>query len=361
MENSTSKKLPNRNHLWIGLAIGVVILLGYLQNAWQSDIDALETALASSQSAQSSLEDALATERLALSQFKDQVTHAQSSEVSLLGQLVQLQSEFEAISQSQKQASQLLNDRTAALDEQGRKTQELQAALVQKNLDLNAQNALYTSLNQQYLSQLSQIEALSESKDSIASQYLSARQQIALQQSKSQDYSDTIATLQQELDNENSAMTDLSQLLNRLTETNEALVRKLENGSTMIELPERVLFQSGSATINTQGLQTINLLVTALRSFPNHIISVQGHSDSRPIAPVLQTQFPSNWELSAARAAAAVRVLVDSGIAANRLQAVGFADSKPLVQEVNASTRAQNRRIEILLVPQLKLVPKDSL
>ena len=98
-------------------------------------------------------------------------------------------------------------------------------------------------------------------------------------------------------------------------------------------------------------MHTLTLLADALKSFPDHLISIQGHSDSRSIAPALQSLYPTNWELSASRAASAVRVLREAGIDPSRMQAVGFADARPLVKEIDTVSRRKNRRIEVLLYP----------
>ena len=129
-----------------------------------------------------------------------------------------------------------------------------------------------------------------------------------------------------------------------------------ETGTTIVKLPNQLVFTSGSTRIDADGLAALEALVRALESFPDHTISVEGHSDSVPIRDEFRFKFPSNWELSAARASAAVKVLTDLGIEPERLQAVGLADTRPLVEEVDAESRRRNRRIEVLLYPgELKL------
>jgi chemotaxis protein MotB len=172
-----------------------------------------------------------------------------------------------------------------------------------------------------------------------------------LQQAQNEDYSQTIRLLEQQLARENQAMDELQSRLQSLSNERETLVSRLEDGTTVIKLPENIVFASGSANIGDSGRATLQFLADALISFPEHLISIQGHSDSRPISPNLQGKYPSNWELSAARASAAVQVLIDAGIESNRLQAVGYADTRPLMEEVDASSRRANRRIEVLLYP----------
>lgn len=195
------------------------------------------------------------------------------------------------------------------------------------------------------------LEQVAEEKRSAASQYRQARAQLALQQSQSRNARETIKQLEDRLQQEQAAMDNLQNRLQALSNEKQTLVSRLEDGTTVIKLPENIVFDSGSAQIGKAGRQTLKFLATALQSFPNHLISIQGHSDSRPISLKLQNRYPTNWELSAARAASAVRVLRDNNIAPSRMQAVGFADTRPLVEETGSDSRRTNRRIEVLLFP----------
>ncbi|MBV8634840.1 MAG: OmpA family protein, partial [Burkholderiaceae bacterium] len=76
-------------------------------------------------------------------------------------------------------------------------------------------------------------------------------------------------------------------------------------------------------------------------------VVVEGHTDN---VPIQTTQFPSNWELSAARAASIVRALQERGIAAERLEASGMADTKPKSSNSNAQGRSENRRVSLLVL-----------
>jgi chemotaxis protein MotB len=90
-----------------------------------------------------------------------------------------------------------------------------------------------------------------------------------------------------------------------------------------------------------------------LKNTKNKIIRVEGHTDNVPIHSRLQAQYPSNWELSAARATNVVRFLQDqAGIAPERLQAIGMAEYRPVASNKTPAGRGQNRRIEITLVPE---------
>lgn len=114
-----------------------------------------------------------------------------------------------------------------------------------------------------------------------------------------------------------------------------------------------VLFPSGSDVINPQGLSTLDSLATALKELNdkippevNWVLRVDGHTDRRPIN---SPTFPSNWELSSARAIAVVKFLMSRGIPANRLVAAGFGENQPIEAGVSEEAFAKNRRIELKL------------
>jgi chemotaxis protein MotB len=112
-------------------------------------------------------------------------------------------------------------------------------------------------------------------------------------------------------------------------------------------LTDHVLFESGSATLKTEAtplLAEISHLVNLDRS---HAISVEGNTDDVPIST---SQFPSNWELSVARATGVVRFMIGQGVAAQRLEASGVAGERPIAPNSTEGGRTRNRRVEIALL-----------
>jgi chemotaxis protein MotB len=113
----------------------------------------------------------------------------------------------------------------------------------------------------------------------------------------------------------------------------------------MLRIADHLLFDSASASLTPSGKATLAQLTDKLGAFPGRI-SVEGHSDNRPITT---SRYPSNWELSSARASAVLRFLTQQGIDATRLRAIGYADTKPLSSNDDARGRASNRRVELVL------------
>lgn len=117
----------------------------------------------------------------------------------------------------------------------------------------------------------------------------------------------------------------------------------LKDRKVAIVVRDRILFPSGSATLQPAAVDLLRTLAPSLAALPGSI-TVEGHSDDVAISTA---RFPSNWELSAARAAAVVRVLATLGLPPERLGALGLADSRPLTTD--PTRRSENRRVEIVV------------
>ncbi|MEA2119509.1 OmpA/MotB family protein [Halovibrio sp. HP20-50] len=117
-----------------------------------------------------------------------------------------------------------------------------------------------------------------------------------------------------------------------------------------LRIDTSLLFPSGQAVLTTQGRGVVESLIEVLASFGGEI-SVEGHTDSVPISTA---RFPSNWELSAARAIAVVRHLERQGFDVSQTRAVGYADTQPIEANATAAGRAANRRVELLLRQQVE-------
>jgi chemotaxis protein MotB len=119
-----------------------------------------------------------------------------------------------------------------------------------------------------------------------------------------------------------------------------------------VSMVDRILFPSGEAGLTPAGLRVLRRVGDVLKTTTDRIIRVEGHTDSVAISERLRGTFPSNWELSTARATNVVRFLQDSiAMDPARLQAVGLSAYHPIASNATARGRSQNRRIEIALLP----------
>jgi len=112
-------------------------------------------------------------------------------------------------------------------------------------------------------------------------------------------------------------------------------------------LTDRVLFDSGSATLKPEATPLLGEISNLVNLDRSHPISVEGNTDDVPIST---SEFPSNWELSVARATGVVRFMIGHGVAARRLEATGVAGERPIATNSTAGGRSRNRRVEIALL-----------
>lgn len=123
-------------------------------------------------------------------------------------------------------------------------------------------------------------------------------------------------------------------------------------GQLSVNLLDEILFDSGSAAVKAEGRDVLARVGEVLKGIDDKAIVIEGHTDDRRISGELAGRFPTNWELSTARATSVVRYLQESvGIPPERLSAVGFGPYRPVGSNDSAEGRARNRRIEIQLVP----------
>ena len=131
-----------------------------------------------------------------------------------------------------------------------------------------------------------------------------------------------------------------------------ALKNKLETqitrrGLVIRLLTDGVLFDSGMARIKPGAMPLVEKIAGLLQVDDEHPINVEGHTDN---VPIKSSQYPTNWELSTARAASVVRLLIADRVPADRLGAVGYAQLHPLAANSSAKGRSRNRRVEIVLL-----------
>lgn len=125
----------------------------------------------------------------------------------------------------------------------------------------------------------------------------------------------------------------------------------MRQGRMVIELPNDVLFDSGSASLKPEGRSTLLEVGKVFASMPERRFQVGGHTDNVKIS---NARFPSNWELSTARAVSVVRLLLEAGMKPENLSAAGYGEHDPAAANDTAENKQKNRRIEITLMPDLE-------
>jgi len=130
-----------------------------------------------------------------------------------------------------------------------------------------------------------------------------------------------------------------------LVSSGEVHVRRYQNW-VAVDISADILFESGSARLAPAAVPVLQHLADTLKPF-NNPVHVEGHTDDRPIRTA---EFPSNWELSAARAASVVHLFMDRGIEADRMAVIGFGAQRPVATNATASGRNANRRVAVVIL-----------
>ena len=189
--------------------------------------------------------------------------------------------------------------------------------------------------------------------------------QISKLQSDKNRLLDTIEGLKTELNQEKLAVQQKEREVSELDKTRMEIESSLKEqiaqrdikleeieGKLKVTFVDKILFDSGSVTIKPKGQEVLLKLADSFRDGQDQNIVVEGHTDNVQIGSALLDRFPTNWELSAARATAVVRFLQEKGnIAPERLTASGFGFYRAVATNETPEGRKQNRRIEIILVP----------
>jgi chemotaxis protein MotB len=126
------------------------------------------------------------------------------------------------------------------------------------------------------------------------------------------------------------------------------------DGRMVVQLATDILFASGSAELSKDGAAALAEVAGILASIPDRRYQIEGHTDN---VPIQTAQYPSNWELASARSIVVLKAMLAAGLTADRVSAASFADTHPVASNDTKEDRAKNRRIEIVVVPDLSQLP----
>ncbi len=130
----------------------------------------------------------------------------------------------------------------------------------------------------------------------------------------------------------------------------------MKDGNVHVSLAEKLLFKSGSDVVDSKGKAALKSLATVLNGSEDFTVAIEGHTDDVPIKTKM---FEDNWDLSTARATSIVRILtIDNGFDSGRITASGKSEFHPVSANTTAEGRADNRRTEVILSPDLQEIYK---
>ena len=225
-----------------------------------------------------------------------------------------------------------------------------------------------------YQNKAKEVEALSAQSDNLQTQVKSLTAEVAALEKEKEMTQMEKDALQAKVNELQAKMNELSQKaekaeqLEKTTKTYEELTKKLEreiqDGQVQITemknrltmtMVDKILFPSGSAEISKNGKKVLDKVIAILKDVEDKRIQVEGHTDNVPIVSSLRKKFPTNWELSTARATEVVRYLQEAGgIEPVLLSATGYSEYQPVAPNNTSEGKRKNRRIEIVLLPLLQ-------
>ena len=204
-----------------------------------------------------------------------------------------------------------------------------------------------------------EMQALQGNLDQSRTDLTNAQSQIQSNQMEVAALKTQIADLQKQKQQVTQSSKTLEDEMRTQLESKDVTISKLQ-GKLTVNILDNVMFDSGEAILKPDGEAVMKKIAALLSEHPQITIQVVGHTDNVPIRPTAHTRFVSNWELSTARALAAVHFLTEqSGIDPHRVGAAGYGEFRPVADNSTAEGRAKNRRIAITILPD-DFAPNDT-
>jgi len=183
----------------------------------------------------------------------------------------------------------------------------------------------------------------------------SRKQDLQAELSESQSQMATLRSIENETKRRNQIYEKFVNRLKTMIDGGQLTV-SIEQGRIVINLPNNVLFKSGSANLNPAGKEALAQIASVLAQFSDRRFQIEGHTDNKPISSV---RFPSNWELSTSRALTVVHLLTDMDVNPENISAAGFGEFRPRADNETEEGRQLNRRIEIIMLPNLDILSNE--
>lgn len=240
----------------------------------------------------------------------------------------------------------------ADLDDRARTIEELRADMEAEQREREAAEAELRAEIASLESEIARLDALQRSTRAEAQRLETALGQRGAEYEQLQERLESLSAIEQEIRDRNRIYEDVLGRFQSLIDGGQLTVA-IVRGRLVIQLPQDILFQSGSAVIGSEGQETLGSVGAVLAELNDRKFQIEGHTDNVPIST---QRFPSNWELSSARALSVVRLLIEQGVQPDNVSGAGYGEFQPVASNDSADTRRLNRRIEIVMLPNLDVI-----
>ncbi|HWB63778.1 MAG TPA: OmpA family protein [Chitinophagales bacterium] len=258
-----------------------------------------------------------------------------------------------------------LNKQIANLNDQIQKLKDDNASLTDKNKKLNDLKSESDALCDKVKDKLNEIMNSSASEKNKLMKELAEKEKDLMAKSQELD------KLSQDLDERDAKVRELQSLIARKDSAVEALKKKMldaltdfgsgdltvyeKDGKVYVALSDKLLFATGKYTVEERGKQALKKIAEVLNKNPDISIMVEGHTDNKKYVSTTSSPINSNWDLSVMRASTVTKILVDdNGVDGRRVTPAGHSDLFPVESNETAEGRSKNRRIDIVLTPDMK-------
>jgi chemotaxis protein MotB len=360
-----------------GVILAILVLVGWYlygaqKNSLQSLVDEsqameqmLSEALDQSKNEIDSL--SLSIQKLTgdLSAVQVSLTDEQRLRIELQADLAQTHSDKKQIEQSMQNKVQSITATTSALEKELQRQLSLQEKLNSEIGQVsNEKGELLVRLENEQENQLRLQQQIRRVKDDVGQketalanaeqEAVRLSQQLSQTREEQAQLENRVETLNQQREIDARHFAELEDRLKRELNESRIEISQFKNQMTVIKLTSEVLFNSGSAKIQLSGQKVLAVIAESLNAYPDRAISIEGHTDNVPIGK--NSSYVSNWELSTARALAAVNFFQQNNqMDPQRLQVVGHGEFQPVSSNETVEGRQQNRRIEIRLMPEAQV------
>ena len=243
--------------------------------------------------------------------------------------------------------------------------------------DLTAENTKLKAANQDLEDAkgklASEKEASETSRSELEAKVVELEEQIKVQEAELESLGLRKTELSKDLEDKDAALKELKRqqmlvkkrlatLKNMLSKFKKLIAAgkldvKIRRGKMVLEMPSAVLFESGKASLSDEGKETLKEVAKVLSKIRRQEFQVSGHTDN---VPIKTAGYESNWELSTARALTVVKFLQAANVNPKELSAAGYSQYQPAAPNTTEKGKAENRRIEIVLMPDMAELPDLS-
>ena len=248
-------------------------------------------------------------------------------------------------------ANSKIDAQSEKINEQNRNI-EAQKLEISKNLEQINKNLEEISKTNKELTKLEENKSALEQELDTSKKELEDSQWLL---NSSQNKLETMRQIEAETEKRNEIYARFVSELQKMIDGGQLTV-SIEKGRIVINLPDNVLFATGHSNVNAEGQKALKQIGAVLKEFSDRSFQVEGHTDN---VPMKSARYPSNWELSTARAMSVVHLMIEEGVDAKNISAAGFGEFQPRADNEEKEGRALNRRIEIIMLPNLEILSSE--